>query len=137
VAVIAERERFREVVGQALEPHQVRRPLGLVEPSQADAVGPPLIAKAKGERRESSRSDLVVEVVPERRDDGRGAVVRGNGHPGESIVSLLTIDGHDPQHERESRQAAKPPEEGMDLRKDFSLGGLAALLSAGHERARR
>ena len=61
VAVIAQRQRLRQVVGQRLEAAEMRFPV-VIELAEADAIGPALVEEARDRRREARRLDRIVEV---------------------------------------------------------------------------
>ena len=81
VAVVAEREGSRQVVGQWGEAREVVLPLGVGQRAEADALGPALVAVAERVPREPCRLDDVVEGVAELRMQGCGTIGRGDGHP--------------------------------------------------------
>ena len=68
VSVVAQRQRFLEVLRERLEPREVSLPLGRIELAQPDALCPALVAKAQLVLRKARCRHLVVEAVAEAGD---------------------------------------------------------------------
>ena len=90
MAVIAQRQRLRRLSGSGTKRAKWSSHSAGVELAQADALRPALVPVAQGMLREASGSDGIEEGVAERRMDGHGLVVGGNGHRFGCRTSLST-----------------------------------------------
>ena len=74
MAVIAQRERHRMIIGQGLKPRKMRLERCFVEVAEPYAGGPALIAIAQHAHREIGRLDRIVEAFAKIGMGGRGAI---------------------------------------------------------------
>jgi hypothetical protein len=84
MAVIAQRQRLREIVGQRLETGEMAQPLGVAQPAEAHRCRPALVAEAELLTREIRRSDGIGQPGSEGQDSGIGPVgssLRFGAHP--------------------------------------------------------
>ena len=89
MAVIAQRQRLCEVVGERLEAAKMCSALGLAQPVQPNARCPPIVEKAGHGLREVRWNDGIIKVRAERQNFEFGSIV---GH-GQSVFVRRLVPG--------------------------------------------